>query len=427
MTNRDDTPKEQIELCITRLAGLGDGVGEHDGRPVFVPLTAVGDVVRAAIPPGGQRARLVEVMEASPDRQKPPCPHFGLCGGCSLQHLNPAVYEAFKEAIARDAARQSGADEAVVRPLFLSGAASRRRAECKVAVDKGEVTLGFLAARSHDVVAVTECKVVDAAIAAAFPAWREALGRWKKPSRVRAVQFTHADNGLDVLLHVDGRLKPADSEALRAFAAEQGIVRLCIAQEGGEPQAVIAGEPVLRLGDAAVELPVAAFLQATSASQDVMAAEVLAHCAGHERVADLYSGCGTYSLPLAQAGHRVHAYEGGAEAVTALFNAARKHGLQEQLASHTRDLYAAPLTVRELQAYDAVVVNPPRNGALPQAQAIAQSGVATVVMVSCNPATFIRDAKALAEGGYRLVSLLPVDQFTWSHHLELVGAFRRGG
>lgn len=417
---------DMLELAVTHLAGLGDGVASHGEKPVFIPLTMAGDVVQAEVEQVAKdhiRARLVAVLQPSPQRQTPPCEHFGQCGGCELQHLDAASYAEFKTSIAHGVLRQLGAGEDVLRPLFQSGAASRRRAEFKLAVQKDSITLGFHAPRSHEVVATPHCKVVDAAIAAAIPAWEALLQTLKKPAHIKAVQMTHADNGMDVVVQVAGKLKPADSQALLAFAQAQGIVRLALRYEGQEPQLLLAGEPKLQLGDVQVELPVAAFMQATAASQQAMVAEVLAQCKTHKRVADLYSGCGTFSLPLAQAGHSVSAYEGDGEAVTALFNAARSHGLEGQLHSTRRDLFAKPLSAEELRGFDAVVINPPRNGALPQTKAIGKSGVAQVVMVSCNPATFTRDAQALLAEGYRLTALTPVDQFTWSHHLELVGVF----
>lgn len=423
MTMRGDI----LELTITHLAGLGDGVAAHEGVPVFVPLTCAGDTVRAQVVQAGRehhRARLLEVLEPSPQRADPPCPHFGACGGCTLQHLDAAAYDGFKHAIAVDAARALGVEGAVVKPLFRSGAASRRRAEVKVTVEQGEVRLGFLAARSHDVIATPECKVVDAAIANAMETWRAALQHCGKPARITAIHFTHAENGLDVLLQCSAAPKPADIQLARGHAAAQGVVRLGVQVGQGEPQWLRLGEPFVQLGGVTVELPPAAFLQATRASQDAMIAEVAAQCGEATTVADIYCGIGTFSLPLAQAGHRVLAYEGSGEAVTALFNAARRHGLEERLSVHARDLYAQPLTT-ELRGVEVAVINPPRNGALPQCEALAASGVGRVVMVSCNPATFIRDGKALCGAGFRLVSLLPVDQFTWSHHLELVGTFCR--
>jgi 23S rRNA (uracil1939-C5)-methyltransferase len=405
-----------VELHITRIAGLGDGVATHDGLPVFVPHVCANERVRAEVVQTGKsaiHARLHAVVSPSPDRQPPPCPHFGTCGGCELQQLTPAAYAAFKQSIAAQVAAQLGCER--VQTLFQSGPASRRRAEAKISVEEGAVTVGFNAQRSHAVVDVPECKVVEPAILSAMNTWRELLQSMKKPSRFRSIQFTAAENGLDVQVSAEGKLKPADAEALRVFA--QGMARFTLNGES-----IKSGEPSLSMGGASVELPIGSFLQATAASEARMVELVLQGCQGHATVADLYCGIGTFSLPLAQAGHRVLAYEGGQEAVTALFNAARRADLP--VSAYQRDLFAQPLT-EELSQAEAVVINPPRNGALPQCEAIAASAVRKVVMVSCNPATFTRDAQALQVGGFALQTLAPIDQFTWSHHLELVGVFTR--
>lgn len=404
-----------VRLKVTHLAGLGDGVAELGGVPVFVPFTCAGDEVEARITQVGKdscRAESIKIIEYSVNGREPPCPHFGTCGGCALQRLSAETYTEFKRGIALKAAEQLGAEAGIVRPLFESGPASRRRAEVKIAVVNGEVRLGFMAARSHDVVDASGCRVVEPAILQAMAAWKALLQGMKRPSVFKSVHFTVTDNGLDVHLRMEGKPKPADMEALRSFAADQPI-RLLM-----DGQTLKAGEPMVEMGGVPVSLPPDSFLQATQASQQAMVELVLKHCAGHRVVADLYCGCGTFSLPLAQAGHTVRAYEGGQEAVTALFNAARRGGLS--VTAQMRDLYAQPLAV-ELQGVGAAVINPPRNGALPQCRALAQSGVRKIVMVSCNPATFVRDAQALQAGGFRLMELTPIDQFTWSHHLELVG------
>lgn len=409
-----------VRLRVTHLAGLGDGVAELGGIPVFVPFTCAGDEVEARIMQVNRescRAEPIKIIEHSANKQEPPCPHFGTCGGCALQHLLPETYGEFKRGIALRAVEQLGVDRRVVQPLFESGPESRRRAEVKIAVANGEVRLGFMAARSHEVVDTPGCRVVEPAILQAMAAWKALLQAMKKPSVFKSIHFTAADNGLDVHLRMEGKAKPADMEMLRGFAASQPVVRLLM-----DGQTLKAGEPQVNMGGMAVTLPPESFLQATQASQRRMVELVLKHCAGHRVVADLYCGCGTFSLPLAQAGHTVRAYEGGQEAVTVLFNAVRRGGLD--VTAQVRDLYAQPLTV-ELQGVEAVVINPPRNGALPQCKALGQSGVKKIVMVSCNPATFVRDAQTLQTGGFRLVELTPVDQFTWSHHLELVGVFVR--
>lgn len=411
---------EQLQLDITHLAGLGDGAATYKGQAVFVPFACADDTVVAEVQrvtKDGIYAKLLKVITPSSQRQVPPCPHFGVCGGCELQHLNPEAYGEFKHGIALRVAQHLGCGAAIVQPLYLAGAASRRRAEAKVAVEEGVVALGFNAPRSHTVIDTPECKVVEPDILAAMNAWRELLQSMKRPSRFKSIQFTVAQNGLDMHVQSEGKFKPADADALQAFAQSQPIARLVL---NGQPYR--AGEALIAMGAMHIELPVGSFLQATQRSQRFMTEVILRHCEGHARVADLYCGSGTFTLPLAEAGHHVLGFEGGQEAVTALFNTARRHDLPVSV--HMRDLMMQPVA-DELEQVDAVVINPPRNGALPQCKVIAESSVKKVVMVSCNPATFTRDAAVLQAGGFELTELTPIDQFMWSHHLELIGVFAR--
>ncbi|MBM3617974.1 MAG: 23S rRNA (uracil(1939)-C(5))-methyltransferase RlmD [Alphaproteobacteria bacterium] len=417
---------ESVELHITHLATQGDGVAMHDGQPVYVPYALPDELVRVTQPHAG-RAELLEVITPSAQRIPPPCIHFTVCGGCELQHLSEEAYVAFKRGIALQVAKRLGVDERIVAPLMRVPAQSRRRAEFKVSVAKGEIAIGFMAARSHALVDVQECPVVEPIIAASLPAWRDVLASLKSPSNIKSIHMTVVEGGLSILLQIAGKFKPNDREKLAAFAKEQGFIRL--AEQVGEAreQTVIhrAGEAQVRFADVAVDLAAGAFLQATKPSEAELVAQVLAGCAGHARVIDLYSGCGTFTFPLTKARHSVDAYEGSSDMTNAGFNAARREGLEQTARFTARDLFKSPLKSAELTRYDAAVINPPRNGALPQVKELSEAGIARIVMVSCNPATFERDAKHLLESGYRLDSLVPVDQFLWSHHLEVVGIFSK--
>lgn len=416
---------QTVELDITALAGLGDGIGHWQEKTVFVPFALPGERVRAILSadPKDQRAELLEILIPSPERGIPPCRHFGVCGGCELQHLSSDAYARFKRGIALQVAERLGVAERVM-PLVTVPLHSRRRAEVKVTVQKGEVSLGYYAARSHRIIDLHECPIVDSHIEGAFAAWREAIEKLKTPGNIKAIHFTALENGLDVILQVTSRSKPQDREKLIAFAATQPILRLQEHVGGaGDYDALGRRQPVMiYFAGVAIELPTGAFLQATLPSQQALQALVAAGCEGGRRIIDLYCGCGTFSFPLAQAGYEVSAVEGNPEMVNAAANAARKAGLTGVQFS-ARDLYKTPIPSAELARYDTAVINPPRNGALPQVQELAKAGVRRIVMVSCNPATFERDAKHLLEHGYVLDSLTPVDQFLWSHHLEVVGIF----
>ena len=227
-----------------------------------------------------------------------------------------------------------------------------------------------------------------------------------------------------------------DKETLIAFAEASPLVRLTIQVQPKRVSRRVpqAEDPVtlydtdqatITFADVEVMLPPGAFLQATRAGQEAITAQVVKHLQHRDMIADLYSGCGTYSFPLIQHANRVSAYEGVSEMAAAMNNACVRHGLDERMQTTVRDLFSDPLSAEELNAFDGVVINPPRNGALPQVKQIGKSKIRQVVMVSCDPSTFKRDASALLAAGYTLTEVTPIDQFTWSHHLEVVAAFHR--
>jgi 23S rRNA (uracil1939-C5)-methyltransferase len=422
-------PGQTLSLTIDRLSRQGEGVAQADGLPVFVPFALPGEQVNARITqtsPRYAQAQVVETLHASPERQTPPCVHFTRCGGCQLQHLPGVMYRALKEDMLRSAIMRAGYDESALRPLVDVGPASRRRVELAVRVRKGEVSLGFHEARSHGVIPLAMCPVMEPALFALVSRLQEALNGLKKPSVITSLALTLADNGIDAETTLAAPLKEADRARLAQLSAEPALLRLTMLLPDGERMTLFEKTaPVIALGSASVELPPGAFLQASRAGQAALTDAVLRHLSVARRIVDLYAGCGTYSLPLATQGHAVHAFEGHPDMVTALHNAARREGWENRVSAHVRDLFRQPLSSRELQSFDGAVINPPRNGALPQTEALAQGRITRIVMVSCNPATFARDAAALHAAGYLLEEAIPVDQFHWSTHLELVAAFRR--
>ena len=421
---------QELTLTIEQIGGLGDGIARYEGRTVFVPFTSIGDVVRAQIDwisKDGARASVREIIIPGSARQAAPCVHFGHCGGCSLQHLNADTYREFKSAILRNAVNKLGYDASCMSPLVEVGAHSRRRAELTLQVNKGNVRLGFLMPRSHQLIDLEMCPVMEEvifAIAAPFKAWACTL---KKPQHISSISITRLDDGLELLLHLREKLSPAEQESLRHFGeSEPGILRIGTqAAEQRISRIFSRGPAMIRLGAATVELPEGAFLQASAKGQETLTELVVKHTDGAKRIADIYSGCGTYSFPLVGNDRHVHAYEGSADMVMAAQSAARRAGMESLVEFETRDLFRRPLNANELAKFDAVVINPPRNGAEPQMQQLAKSGVERTVIVSCNPATFERDAIGMKRAGYALVEATPVDQFVWSPHLELVAAFRK--
>ena len=424
----------QIELVIEAIGARGDGFGIVDGRPVFVPFTVPGDRVLARITgehTGGLRAVAVELLAEGPGRALPPCPYFGLCGGCALQHLDEAGYVEWKQALVGRALAQRGITDASVMPLRRVGQQTRRRMVLAAAKKGGRLRLGLHERASHTVVDLDTCLLVTPGLLALLPPLRMALEVLMADGESAAVTASETDNGLDVLIL--SRTVPAleAREALADLAQAADLARLSWAHtprpgEAAEPEPVaIRRPPVLHFGDVTVEPPPGGFLQPTAVGEKQLVEAVLDGVpAEARRVADLYAGCGTFTFPLAKQ-HRVHAVEGDSAALAALWTAARRADLAGRVSVEERDLARDPLIMVELNEFDAVVFDPPRTGAQEQVTMLAASTVPTVVAVSCNPATFARDARILIDGGYALIEVVPVDQFPWSGHLELVGRFRR--
>jgi 23S rRNA (uracil1939-C5)-methyltransferase len=409
------------QLVIARLGHRGDGIADGREGPIYVPGTLPGETVEVDAWPGHpDRRQLLNVEQPSAERVAPICPHFGVCGGCALQHWQSAPYRAWKRGLVIEALRQAGVD-APVGELIDAHGDGRRRAVFHARRGTHDVLeVGFSAARAHRVVSIDQCPVLakslDGAIAAAW-AIAEALNATEKPLDIAV---TATDAGLDIDVRGSGALKPALMAALARVAAAHNLARLTRHGELiAQPRA-----PTLRIGNATVTLPPAAFLQATAEGEAVLARLVLAACADAKYVADLFCGVGPFALRLATKA-RVLAIDDDEAAIAALKRAAATAAGLKPVETATRDLFKDPLARAELKKIDAVVFDPPRQGALAQARALAESAVPLIVAVSCNAGTFARDAAELVRGGYRLTEVTPVDQFRYSEHVEIVARLER--
>ncbi|WP_454918430.1 class I SAM-dependent RNA methyltransferase [Xanthobacter sediminis] len=405
-----------VELQVRRMGAQGDGVAEGPGGPVFVPYALPGEIVRGTLE--GERLACVEILEPSPERVVPDCAHFGRCGGCLLQHWQLAPYFAWKRSLVVDALAREGL-EAEVAPLVDAHGAGRRRVIFHARQYGARTVVGFAERKSHAMVALDACPVLAPSLDAALPAARAvaaALAPLKKPLDLQVIA---TDTGLDMDVRGSGPLPPALLMDLAALAERFGLARLT---RHGE-LVLQRAAPVLAMGAARVALPPAAFLQATREGEEVLSQAVLAATAGARKVADLFAGVGTFALRLA-ASARVFAAESHAPALAALQAAAHAPGLKA-VSGEARDLFRRPLLAQELAVFDAVVIDPPRQGAEAQARELAAAKVGRLVYVSCNAATFARDARALIDGGWRLGGVTPVDQFRYSPHVELVATFSR--
>ena len=408
-------------LTIVRLASRGDGVADTPNGPLYVPYTLPGETVEAARVPGHpDRGQLLHIERASPERIAPVCQHFGLCGGCAMQHWQIGLYREWKRGLLAAALEQQGI-AAPIDPLIDAHGAGRRRATFHARRShSGVVEVGFATLRSRHLVAIDRCPILapslDGALKAAW-AIGEALGETRKPLDI---QVTATDTGLDVDVRGSGELSATHSTTLARTAREAGLTRLTRHGELIAQQAA----PVVTMGRARVALPPGGFLQATAAGETILSELALRHAEGAKTVADLFCGVGPFALRLAEHA-RIAAFDLDASATAALAQAVRSTSGLKPVEATSRDLFRRPLVADELNRFAAVVFDPPRQGAEAQAREIARSKVSMVVAVSCNPATFARDMKLLAGGGYRLTRVTPVDQFRYSPHLEIVARLER--
>lgn len=402
------------------MGGEGDGVA---AGPVFVPFTLPGERVTAK--GAGDRRALVDVLQASADRVQPPCPHFVACGGCALQHWDHAPYLAWKvERLAGTLARQH--IETEILPAYAAAPATRRRLALHARKGSREAArLGYKARKSWDLVDIAVCPIADPRLQAAIPALKRlAAPLFEHPKSAPTLHVTLTDGGLDIDIsgveRKSGGLSADARMQIAERAAEADFARVTLDDE----VAYMARQPTVRLGPATVALPPGAFLQATAGAEAAMAAFVTEAATGASRIADLYCGVGTFTFRLAEVAP-VLAADFAADAIRALMGALAGAPGLHGVTAEARDLVRRPVLAEELKRIEVAVFDPPRAGAAEQTAEIARSSVARVIGVSCNPATFARDARTLIDAGFRLQRVLPVDQFLWSPHVELVGVFER--
>ena len=407
-------------LVIDHVGHRGDGVAFADGQNVYVPYTLGGETVEVAPVPGHHpdRRHLLQVERASPERVTPFCPHFGTCGGCAIQHWETERYRAWKRDIVIETLAQAKL-ACDVYPLIDAHGLGRRRITLHARMGTHDVLkVGFAAANSHDIIPVDRCPILDPGLSGALDAgWAvaEPLISIGKPLDI---QITTTDSGLDIDVRGSGPL-PAPMIATLSRIAEQH--RLARLTRHGE-LVLMRTPPTITIGTAQVTLPPGSFLQATVAGEETLAALVAGHCQRAKHIADLFCGVGPFALRLA-AKARIAAFDNDEGAVTALQKAATSTSGLKPIKAQARDLFRRPLMPQELRDYEAIVFDPPRQGAQAQVLQLAASKIPVVVAVSCNVATFARDARILVDGGYRLEGVTPVDQFRHTPHVELVARF----
>jgi 23S rRNA (uracil1939-C5)-methyltransferase len=405
----------------------GDGIAPYEGGHAYIPFTAPGDVIEAQLVktgPAAWRGELLDIVSEGDARKSPACRHFGSCGGCSLQHLSNNYYARWTRQRIETALSHQGISGINIKSMISSPAGCRRRLDIKSLRTGNEVLLGFHARKTKDIVDITECPVAASELVALFEPLRAIFKSVLHKKQGASARLTVCDNGVSVLLGLPREPDLALRESLATFAHTHDLAAFAIDVDGFTEPMAERRVPTVTLGNIGVKLPAGAFIQATKEGEEALQAAVTAAVAGADSVVDLFCGLGTFAFAMAKQ-VKVHAVEGDKAMLDALKDGANHAGGLKPISTEHRDLFRRPLLVEELDTYDAVVFDPPRAGAKDQVAVLAASKVPLVVGVSCNPNTFGRDARTLIDGGYELISIQPVDQFLWSHHVELVGVFRR--
>lgn len=407
-------------LTLTAMGARGDGIGTIGNDRVHVPFALPGET--ALITREGERGNLLDITEASPDRVSPPCPHFTRCGGCAVQHWAAPNIAEWKLERVLTALRRAKI-EADVLPTRDAHGAGRRRVTLHVRYPKtpgGKIEAGFMQARSHALVDLDGCPLLVPALAPA-PEIARAIGHILRGlAKPLDVQVTACDVGLDCDIRGSGPLVDGLRQKLIAFARERDLARLTLHGE----RLIEARVPVLTFDGITAYLPPGSFLQATAEAEATLASFAVEALQGAKHVADLFCGLGPFALRLAR--HvKVSAMDSDKGAIEALSRSIRTNPGGKPLMAEARDLFRRPLFAPDLKPFDAVLIDPPRQGAEAQARELAKSKVAKVVSISCDPESFARDARILIDGGFRLGPVTPVDQFRYSAHVEVMAVFSR--
>ncbi len=412
------------KATILKLDDQGYGFTRDEvGQSFTVPYTLPEEEVEIETRDGRWYPK--KIIKASPKRITPPCPYYGTCGGCVLQHLSVEAYADYKiERILR-ALKHYGIEDAIIEPLTILNNYVRRRAVFHALKTSSEIKLGYYQLGSHHLVDIEHCLLLRLEINQLIASLKEVLLLILKPKEKVDIFLTATETGIDLLLKIkeNKRLELPTIDLLKTFASTHNLARLIFLNDQEEWPIVTFKTPQVRFGDYSVEVSADGFLQTSSEADQLLTSLVLeSFPSDHKKIADLFCGRGTFSLPLSEKG-KVDAYEMDNKALKALTQAAKVQKLPIQ--TYVRNLFSDPLKPEQLDSYQSVVLNPPRQGAAAQVKMLAMSNVSHVVMVSCNPDTFARDVALLQKGGFQLQKLNPVDQFLWSPHIEIVTHLRR--
>tara|TARA_B100001939_G_scaffold233853_1_gene201548 strand:- start:9939 stop:11204 length:1266 start_codon:yes stop_codon:yes gene_type:complete len=421
-----------MKVTVDHIGGRGDGVAGREGQEIYVPYAAPGDVLDVTLT--GKQAGIKKILTPSSLRVPPVCRHFTRCGGCALQHVQSSAYARWKQDQLRLALSRRGFGEVEIAAPEISPKASRRRARLQaVGRGAGKAVLGFAERGSHHLVDLEECPVMVAEIVALVPPLRAFLGRILEKRQKMAVEVTRAENGLDLVFETAGDPSLELRMEIAAFAEAQDIARISwkdtTLKQGGYELLLERRRPYALFGSGAVErrrvlIPPGSFLQATREGEQALVRIMMQVLPESGKLVDIFAGAGTFTVPALER-LAVHAVEGSADMVEALSRSIHLQPPGREFSAEQRDLFLRPLLRHELKEYDVAVIDPPRAGAREQVMELAASDIPVIVMISCNPGTFARDARTLVNAGYRMGAVTPVDQFLYSPHLEVVAVFSK--
>ncbi|WP_321449210.1 class I SAM-dependent RNA methyltransferase [uncultured Cohaesibacter sp.] len=410
---------DPVEITIDELGAKGDGIAYHGGGSLYVPFTLEGERVR--VTPMEERGELEDIVTPSPNRVEPICPLFQTCGGCTMQHMAPEAYGAWKQDLVRDALASRGFEDLAINPLVATKPGERRRAVLTARLIGRRLLFGYHEARSTRVVDVDHCPLLVPALNALLPKLADYLPLFMTKKKEARITLLATHSGVDLSLD-DVKDMRGGQDYLKAveMAEDLDLARL---SANGETL-LERRPPLLRMGAAQVSPPAGAFVQAEEGAERAMAKMVLESVGDAKRVIDLFCGSGTFALRLAKKA-QVWALEGEDTALKSLERAWRFGDKLKGIKMERRDLFRRPLLASEMKKFDALVFDPPRAGAKAQCEEIAKSQLPVVVAVSCNPGTLARDLRILVDGGYTIASVTPVDQFLYSPHVECVVTLTR--
>lgn len=418
-----------VELTIESLVFGGNGLGRLDGKAIFVPLTAPGDQIRCRIVRDKGRwaeAELIDILQPAAERITPPCPVFGVCGGCQWQFLPYNEQAKWKETIYHDLLqRQAGVAVETIRPIVAAPSpyAYRSRAQFKCCQNSQGFTLGFFRKGSHNVEGINACPLLPAAVNRLLPLLKSAIDGTAVAAHIPQIDAGIDDRGkVRLVIHTRNNAAAAVTELLRPLALQEDFALFVQDDRQGRVQHICGEEDLVISCDTptlALAYKAGGFSQINLEQNRALLSAVLsaAELQGTERVLDLYCGMGNFSLPLARRCAEVVGVEDYAPSIAQ----AKINALENSL-KNTR-FYARP-AAGALRAYsqnapfDLVVLDPPREGASDVCRELIDLGPPRILYISCDPATQARDLKTLLSKGYHCVFAQPFDFFPQTHHIE---------